>query len=214
MTLEKYNSCTEYWLNVRDCTFRGEFESMYQDIEDPWGCEASKCSLNNQVFVDTIFSTRAGHERILDVGCGLGGLLSTVKMRDEDAYALGIDVSQTAVQKAQERYPTLEFRCHNILKQELQLKKFDLIILSEVLWYVLEDLSLFHSRVAQMMTDNGILAVHQYFPAEQHYGRNIVDGLSGYLNFIATHARFSQVNMFTRHHRDGLVLLTTFHKEK
>ena len=211
--MTKYKNCTEYWLNSQTGSFRGEFEPMYQDIDDPWGCEAGKSSLNNQVFLDIIFNTNQPFKKILDIGCGLGGLLNTIKSRNNGGHVLGLDVSPTAIRKAKEKYPNLDFLCQNILKQELHESNFDLIVLSEVLWYILEDLPLFISRVSNMMPIQGLLAIHQYFPTDQHFGREHIDGLAGFLNFME-HTSFSKQHMFTSHHQDGLVLLSTFQKEK
>lgn len=212
--MTKYDSCTEYWLNTHEGTFRGEFEAMYRDIEDPWGCDAGNSSLNNRVFIDTIFDARHSFDRILDIGCGLGGIAKSIKVRNEGGHVLGIDVSATAVRKAKERHPDLDFRCHNILKSELQINNFDLVVLSEVLWYVLEDLPLFFLRVSNMMPEGGVLAMHQYFPSEQRFGRETIDGLSGFLNFMNSRTSFALKKMFTSHLQDGLVLLSTFQKEK
>lgn len=210
--MTKYSSCTEYWLDTKSGAFRGEFEAMYRDIEDPWGCEAGKSSLNNLIFLDIIFGGDRRYGRILDIGCGLGGLLDAIKRKNVGGYVLGLDISQTAIEKAGRRYPDLEFRCQNILETELRDRNFDLIVLSEVLWYVLSDLPRFFDRVSSMMSATGSLAVHQYFPAEQRFGREQIDGLPGFLDFMERRAVFSRQHMFTSHHDDGLVLLSTFQK--
>lgn len=210
----KYCSCTEYWLDSQTGTFRGKFEEMYRDIEDPWGCEAGCSSLNNRIFLDVVFNDRSHYERILDVGCGLGGLLDTIRMRNGEGYVLGVDISQTAIHKAERRYPGIDFRCHDLLRDELPERNFDLVVLSEVLWYVLDDLPLFFERVSTMISSGGSLAIHQYFPVVQRFGRDRMDGLSGFLAFMEARPGLSRQHMVTSHHHDGLVLLSTFKKEK
>ena len=209
-----YKTCTEYWLDPQTGAFRGEFEAMYQDIADPWGCEAGKSSLNNQIFLDIIFDANRRYDRILDIGCGLGALLNTVRQRNQGGYVLGVDVSRTAIQKAKERYPELHFDCRNIAKERLEEGDFDLVVLSEVLWYILDDLPSFFSRVAAMLRPAGLLAIHQYFPAEQRFGRERVDGLPGFLQLMERQRPLLRRHMYTNHHPDGLVLLSTFQKEK
>lgn len=209
-----YKTCTEYWLDPQTGAFRGEFEAMYRDIEDPWGCDAGTSSLNNQIFIDIIFNGNRRFDKILDIGCGLGGLLNTIMVRNQGGYALGLDVSQTAIQKAKGRYPGLNFDCRNILKDELDEGDFDLVVLSEVLWYILDDLPLFFARVSNLMSATGCLAIHQYFPAEQRFGRERIDGLPGFLNFMERQTSLSRQHVYTSHHHDGLVLLSTFHKER
>ena len=163
--------------------------------------------------MDIIFCANRRFDRVLDVGCGLGGLLNTVKQRNEGGYVLGIDVSETAIQKAKERYPELRFDCRNIAKESLEESDFDLVLLSEVLWYILGDLPSFFSRIAAMMRPTGLLAIHQYFPAEQRFGREWIDGLPGFLQFMEKRQPFLRRSMYTEHHPDGLVLLSTFQKD-
>lgn len=67
----KHKSCTDYWLNADTMSLRGEFEEMYRDIDDPWGCQKGCESLNNRVFGELLFYGRK-FGRILDVGYGLG----------------------------------------------------------------------------------------------------------------------------------------------
>jgi len=117
--LKKHYKCTEYWLGSKTGTFRGELEAMYRDIEDPWGCEAGKSSTNNKIFVDIIFDNNLHFVRVLDIGCGLGGLLNAIKVRNWGGYVLGLDVSQSAIQKAKNFYPNMNFNCHDLLQEEL-----------------------------------------------------------------------------------------------
>lgn len=210
MTVKR--SCTEYWLDTAAGTFRGQFEEMYRDIEDPWGCESAKTSLNNRLFTEIIFDGDRRFERILDVGSGLGGLLSILAARNGGGFVLGLDVSHTAVEKATQRYPELSFERHDLAKEDLAQSGFGLVTISEVLWYVLDDLETFFGRAIDALTPGGVLAIHQYFPAEQKYGRDKVDGVSGFLEYMRGLADVKSEHMYTNHRRDGLVLLSTFIK--
>lgn len=187
---------------------------MYRDIADPWGCETGKSSLNNEIFLDIIFDANRRFDKILDIGCGLGGLLNAVKQRNQGGYVLGVDVSRTAIQKAKERYPELHFDCRNIAKERLEEGDFDLVVLSEVLWYILDDLPSFFSRVAAMLRPAGLLAIHQYFPAEQRFGRERIDGLPGFLQFMERQRPLLRRHMYTNHPPDGIVLLSIFERER
>jgi 2-polyprenyl-3-methyl-5-hydroxy-6-metoxy-1,4-benzoquinol methylase len=208
--MTRYRSCTEYWVDPKTGTFRGEFEKMYSDIEDPWGCEAGKSSLNNRIFLDVIFADDRRYERILDIGCGLGGLLSTIRARNGGGYVLGVDVSATAVEKARRQYPEVSFQQRNIVTEDLGERDFDLVVTSEVLWYMLDNLPLFYDRIEATMSHGGVLAVHQYFPTEQRFGKDVIDGLSGYLRFMESREGLVRRHMLTSYQADGLILLATF----
>src|SRR5688572_4039598 len=117
--VSKYRNCTEYWLDPESATFRGEFEAMYRDIADPWGCDARKSDLNNRIFVEIMFSGSRKFDRSLDVGCELGGQLQLTAARNGAGDVLGVDVAATAIAKAAARHPSLRFRCHNLLERPL-----------------------------------------------------------------------------------------------
>ena len=51
----KYKSCTDYWLDKENFSLRGDFEAMYKDIDDPWGCGEYCDSLNNKLFCEMLF---------------------------------------------------------------------------------------------------------------------------------------------------------------
>lgn len=57
----------------------------------------------------------------------------------------GIDVSTTAVKKAQLMFPDIRFEVADLLKNDIQRwqNSFDIVIQKEVLWYVLTDVELF-----------------------------------------------------------------------
>lgn len=65
--------------------------------------------------------------RVLELGCGLGDLLASVR----PARGLGVDFSPTSVALAQQRHPGLEFRAADA-EQFLSDEKFDYIILSDL----------------------------------------------------------------------------------
>jgi len=210
----KYETCTEYWWNTETGEFRGEFESMYRDIADPWGCEAHRSSLTNRVFEEIVFDGGRRFDRILDVGCGLGGLLNNLRARNGGGRVLGLDVSETAIQKAATVYPDIEFRCLNLLEHDLDEPPFGLVVIAEVVWCVLADLPLFFDRLMRLMQSGGVLAVHQYFPANQRFGRPQLDGVSGFRAFMTARPALSAEHSLVYEHHDGVVLLATFVKDK
>lgn len=207
----KYPSCTEYWLNTEDMTFRGEFEAMYGDIEDPWGCAAVVDSLNNRLFMEILFHER-GFERIIDVGCGLGAFTQRVKERQPEARVSGCDISATAVRKAMAAYPEIEFFVLDIQKGEIS-GQYDLIILSEVLWYILDNVGEVFAKIHDALRPGGVLAIHQYFPDEQRYGTGIIHGVEGFDCFIESQTSFRfERKIFSLGEWKGKVLLATLEK--
>lgn len=210
---KKYESCTEYWMNPQDFTFRGEFERMYQDVEDPWGCQAKAQSIYNKIFLEVLFDS-GRYQRILDVGCGTGGLTSQLLERNGGGEVSGCDISSTAVQKAKELWPAINFKQLNILDaNEKGFGPFDLIVCSEILWYLLDDLEAVYQKIASWLRHGGKLGIHQHFPSCQRFGREVLDGLQGFEAFIASSTCFDYEQKVISYTDDGLVLLGSFVKK-
>ena len=204
----KFKTCTEYWLDTKNYSFRGEFEKMYQDIGDPWGCHKETFSLNNRIFIEIIFEEKNVYKSILDVGCGIGGLTYYIYKRNGGGDVLGCDISRTAIRKARSLYPDVRFECKDILNDDINdLGKFDLIILSEVLWYILDGVKNVMRKISNALEHNGIFGIHQYFPFEQRFGKNIIDGLEGFENFVRTKTSFHFDKKVLSYGKDGVVLL-------
>ena len=59
--------------------FVGDFDGMYGNIDDPWGCKAGVLSLHNNILLDVVSeaSDKEGCS-IHDLGCGLGHLANRI----------------------------------------------------------------------------------------------------------------------------------------
>lgn len=123
------------------------FEDKYQGDIDPWRFRSS--DYEREKYQATINAlSRPRYARALEVGCSIGVLTGLLAPRCEAVIA--IDASATAIAAAQENAPgnvTLEV---GTLPQDFPSGPFDLIVLSEVLYYFVEtDLQ----RVAALCLD-------------------------------------------------------------
>ncbi len=113
------------------------FESIYQRDPDPWrfrtsGYEADKYAAT----LDCL--TRPRYRRALEVGCSIGVFTRLLAPRCE--ALLSIDVSDRALDIARQDcadLPHVEFR-RAAVPAEFPAGRFDLIVLSEVLYYLAE----------------------------------------------------------------------------
>lgn len=73
--------------------------------------------------------------RVLEIGCGRGDLLASLK----PGYGLGVDFSPDMIQIARSRHPDLDFQVSDVHDLELKGESFDFIVLSDTvndLWDV------------------------------------------------------------------------------
>jgi 2-polyprenyl-3-methyl-5-hydroxy-6-metoxy-1,4-benzoquinol methylase len=67
-------------------------------------------------------------QRVIEIGCGEGDLLASVR----PSLGLGIDFAESMVQRARHRHPKIEFICADGL-EFISDQKFDVVILSDVI---------------------------------------------------------------------------------
>lgn len=160
---------------IKDGKFIGEFEKMYQDCEDPWHqLEQADISYSR---ADTSASiSKYGIRNIIEIGCGLGAFTNFLYTHCGSIESIiGIDVSKTAVEKAKRMYPDLSFYVRDIAElcswgNDERFTETDAIILSEILWYVLENLDSITKQLKSVFSGK-ILIINQTFYKEgQKYG--------------------------------------------
>lgn len=97
-----------------------------------------------------------GH-RVLEVGCGLGDLLTATR----PSSALGIDISPRMIALARERHPDVEFLQADIERDPIEAEPFDYVILSDVMGS-LDDVQVALERVRPLLKPDGKLVVTYY----------------------------------------------------
>lgn len=79
-------------------------------------------------------------ETVLDVGCGQGSLLVEIKSKFPHIKPFGTDISRSALDLAGQRVPDGRFWLLDAAEKQLD-QKFDLVICSEVLEHIPDDLA-------------------------------------------------------------------------
>lgn len=178
-------------------SFVGDFEGFYNSVDDPWGQigvddrlrEYYAFSRRNVLdAINSIIDSRAETADILEVGCGLGYVSS--KLRKElpgNVNITGMDVSPTAIRKARVLFPSLEFIVGDIRSEHLNIeKKYDIVLMAEVLWYILEELPQVFANIDALLKNKGFLVFSNGFLKEQKYGREIIDGFDGLVRYVCS----------------------------
>lgn len=108
------------------------FEERYRQDIDPWGFRTS--AYEGEKYDRTLSAlTRAHYDRILEVGCSIGVL--TVRLAQRGGELLAVDASRTALEAARKDAPPNVAFEECVLPTEFPDGAFDLIVLSEVLYY-------------------------------------------------------------------------------
>jgi SAM-dependent methyltransferase len=93
---------------------------------------------------------------VLDIGCGQGSLLSEVRALRPSITVTGVDVSDSALRLAQDKLPDGEFTKLDITTDCLD-KQFDLVLCSEVLEHVDNDLAALQG-IARMTAGHAVIS--------------------------------------------------------
>ncbi len=120
----------------------GDFETMYQNEAkenfDSWHQDDTRQlqrRINLAILEDYNFN------KILDIGCGKGSL--THMLKKKNTVVTGLDISQTAVNIASERFPDIDFICSDVSSIsnyrhiiEKMGRGVNLVFISEVFSYI------------------------------------------------------------------------------
>jgi cyclopropane fatty-acyl-phospholipid synthase-like methyltransferase len=204
----------EYWVDPKTWKFRGDFEGMYRDFEDPWECAKHVSELRRDISLMMLMRDRR-YARILDIGCGLGAFTERLRAANgAPCTVLGLDVSETAVSKAREQYPECQFQVLDVSQAPLPAAAggHDLILSSEVFWYVLPVLGELLSRIHAALAPDGRLFIQQFYPQKQSFGLDYLRSPDELYTRYLEPAGFTRLHDFRETVADGQVQLILLKK--
>ncbi len=170
--------------------FIGDFESFYQNENDPWeqsalhnkgGSDgmANFYEISRQELLDFLGSHINNNDSICECGCGIGHVTNSLVMRFNDQEVSGCDISKTAIEKAIQNFQNIDLFQHDILSGPLP-QKYNVLILSNILWYVIHDFeNLIMNSLSSLNRERASFLVVQnaLFKSEQKYFRDIVNSI-------------------------------------
>jgi hypothetical protein len=167
--MSKYKRYQDYV--ITDGKLIGEFEQMYRDFEDPWE-QTTRESFSLEKKLGLELLKRDNRKNPLEYGCGFGDY--TDELRKVLGFASGVDLSETAINKAKQRHPLCNFYQGDLLDFNLlEQVNPDVIMLVEISWYVLEKLANFKSNIKRMFGGRDVRFLHNlmtYAKGTQKYG--------------------------------------------
>ena len=165
----------------------GNFEGYYKNFSNPFlqtkkeKFETSKRAIVN--YCQLIQSKKNKKLKVIEVGCGFGKLTKELHSLGFDAY--GTDISPTAIKKAKKN-SKCKFYTSDFLNEKLYLEiKPDIIILSEITWYVLPKLNEFLSFIKKKFKNKYLIhTLAIYYPGKQKYGTKYFTDLKGIIKYF------------------------------
>lgn len=202
--------------------FVGDFDGYYRSENDPWGQSASSSMKRyydrSRERLMSLISKIDRKDHIMEIGCGLGYVTSMISDNFKNSNVHGMDISETAIKTAREKFNTLHFIQADISKpipKYLPQNTYDIIILNQLLWYILEPLPHVLNNIHSLLTDDGYLIVSNAFAREQHYGTHIIDHFYGATAYFSRQKNFKLLHAAFYHdeeeHDDGHFLLKKCH---
>ncbi len=195
--------------------FVGKFEEFYQDIDDPWGQSATgemgEYYHSSRTTLLNILQRFGSNAKVAEVGCGLGYVTNAISEYVENTHVVGFDISPTALLKAKKMFSSLEFRQADITSENHFSAEFDVVVINQILWYVLEGIDGLVFSVKQMLKDGGYFIISNAYAREQRYGVDVINKFPGALSFFSNLDCFSlvEVQYYDRgfEHADGHIVL-------
>jgi SAM-dependent methyltransferase len=183
---------------IKDGRFIGQFEEMYQNCEDPWHQRCPALLERCGRYQMKMMLRTNGISSALEVGSGLGEMAKS--LHNGGIHVVGIDCSHTAVRKANAAYPWIHFKEGRAQELTNEYTDYDCVLFSELLWYVLPDLS---SILKQIRRYAKHLAVKQtfYLPGIQQYGCD-------YFTTLEEFIRYCDLPLIESHQRTDNTIMT------
>lgn len=137
----------------------GRFEDMYRAEDrkgfDSWH-ERDLRMLRKRLSREILSEYNFG--RVLEIGCGKG--IFTQWLKRENNYVLAIDISPTAIRKAKEAFPDIDFCVMDAKEVMASDHKFDLIVIMATLAYIY----FWKTLLTSLSTKTRYLYIAEYIP--------------------------------------------------
>ena len=169
---------------IKNGKFIGEFNEMYKDFDDPWGQSQELYSGDISRSSVAYYIKKYNIKSCVEFGCGLGHTLNYVHSQTKIKF-LGIDISESAIEKAKKSFPNLTFKVDSI-ENVINYSDFECIFFSQLSWYVLENNLLGKTFDEMKKNLSGKYFIHNldFFKYNiQKYGNNYFTNLNEFINF-------------------------------
>ncbi len=141
---------------------------FYKTEEEPWAT-GDEDSLRYKAYLEYLMPY--SHGAVLHIGCGLGALLAHFEA--DDVVLEGVENNAAAIAKGRQRFPFIKFRSGDPAQIDsiaaIQDRKFDLIICSDVIYYLNESQKAnLLAWVNNHLSDKGVAFIAAWCPGGEY----------------------------------------------
>ncbi len=194
---------SDQWLFQSEAKWDEEWKSGAWTYMETVAVERAKVSIIGNVLVQMYSNKNAS---ILDVGCGEGAISDFITPAQKSHY-VGIDISKEAIMSAKKlRGPPLKF-VHATSHMFQPKNKFDVIIFSDMLYYVEHEKLL--KQYEGYLNPGGIVIISIFYQG----GKLMYDNIWSFARQTFNQIDEMDVSGFTKKKKDGEKEKTAFHVE-
>jgi len=191
---------------IKDGSFIGRFEDMYQQCEDPWPESEADLEENPVSSYAPKILIRHRLTKIFSFGIGKGTHLAWLGRKVPGSTLFGCDISSTAVAECASRHPNITADVQDVATFIARDVEFEVLILREVIWYLLEDWDMLIDYLRKQCPGRYIL-VELSFYDQQNYGTDRFDGPAEFIERFP----FKVIEVLRLHtsllQREGMILI-------
>lgn len=157
------------WLYQSEGKWDTEWSSGAWEYQDIVAVERSRTAIIGSVFAQ-MYAPKNGS--LLDIGCG-EGIISDYLLPEQKAHYVGVDISKEAIKLAKSKRKSPQKFVHAAAHQFVPQHKFDVIVFSEVLYYVEHEKVL--NQYAKFLNPNGIIIISIFHTTDKIMYPHIYD---------------------------------------
>jgi SAM-dependent methyltransferase len=168
---------------IKDGKFIGKFEDMYKEYDDPWMQAQQPNRYSRQMAIMNI--KRYGIKSIVEYGCGLGYYADWI-YKETGIVCKSIDISETAIIKAKQNFPHLNFETGNIrdLGKLRDKESIDCILLADITWMILQDLDFVNIELLKHFRGKYLINNFVTYKGTQKYGLDFFTTTKEYIDYM------------------------------
>lgn len=166
---------------IKNGEFIGKFDEMYSEFNDPWMQSSQPNKYSRMAGI--LHLKNNSIKSVLECGCGLGYYAEWIN-KETGIVPKSVDISATAIKKAKQLFPDLDFEVADISTEIQNYKDYDCVLFSEIIWYILPDLKKILDTLEKEFKNKYLLVNQVFYKGSQKYGTEYFTNLKEFINYV------------------------------